>query len=93
MVANDDGGGIFEALEVGAPQLRSQFERVFGTPHGVGVDKLAHAYGAIYRRADSVATLNDVLVELAAAPEPIAVGEAVTTRQTRRALAERLAQG
>lgn len=93
VVANDDGGGIFEALEVGAPQLRSQFERVFGTPHGVGVDKLAHAYGAIYRRADSVATLNDVLVELAAAPEPIAVVEAVTTRQTRRALAERLAQG
>lgn len=93
VVANDDGGGIFEALEVGASQLRSQFERVFGTPHGVGVDKLAHAYGAIYRRADSVATLNDVLVELAAAPEPIAVVEAVTTRQTRRALAERLAQG
>lgn len=93
VVANDDGGGIFEALEVGAPQLRSQFERVFGTPHQVGVDKLAHAYGAIYRRADSVATLNDVLVELAAAPEPIAVVEAVTTRQTRRALAERLAQG
>lgn len=93
VVANDDGGGIFEALEVGASQLRSQFERVFGTPHGVGVDKLAHAYGATYRRADSVATLNDVLVELAAAPEPIAVVEAVTTRQTRRALAERLAQG
>ncbi len=93
VVANDDGGGIFEALEVGAPQLRSQFERVFGTPHQVGVDKLAHAYGATYRRADSVATLNDVLVELAAAPEPIAVVEAVTTRQTRRALAERLAQG
>ena len=93
VVANDDGGGIFEALEVGAPQLRSQFERVFGTPHQVGVDKLAHAYGVTYRRADSVATLNDVLVELAAAPEPIAVVEAVTTRQTRRALAERLAQG
>ena len=92
VVANDDGGGIFETLEVGAPQLRSQFERVFGTPHGVGVDKLAHAYGAAYRRAASVAELGEVLVELEATPEPIVVVEAVTTRQTRRALAGRLAQ-
>ena len=58
----------------------------------MGVDKLAHAYGAAYRRAASVAELNEVLVELEATPEPIVVVEAVTTRQTRRALAGRLAQ-
>src|SRR5699024_8998431 len=28
VVANDDGGGIFETLEIGAPELRASFERV-----------------------------------------------------------------
>ncbi|GAA3515286.1 2-succinyl-5-enolpyruvyl-6-hydroxy-3-cyclohexene-1-carboxylic-acid synthase [Corynebacterium pilbarense] len=90
VVANDDGGGIFEALEPGADNLRGAFERVFGTPHGVDVEKLAEAYGADYRRADTLAELNEVLLELEAQPNPITVVEAATTRTTRRALAARL---
>ena len=90
VVANDDGGGIFEALEPGADNLRGAFERVFGTPHGVDVEKLAEAYGADYRRADTLAELNEVLLELEAQPSPITVVEAATTRTTRRALAARL---
>ena len=90
VVANDDGGGIFEALEPGADHLRGAFERVFGTPHGTDVEKLAEAYGADYRRADTLAELNEVLLELEAQPNPITVVEAVTTRTTRRALAARL---
>ena len=68
VVANDDGGGIFEALEPGADHLRGAFERVFGTPHGVDVEKLAEAYGADYRRADTLAELNEVLLELESQP-------------------------
>ncbi|MCG7295864.1 2-succinyl-5-enolpyruvyl-6-hydroxy-3-cyclohexene-1-carboxylic-acid synthase [Corynebacterium afermentans] len=90
VVANDDGGGIFEALEPGADNLRGAFERVFGTPHGVDVEKLAEAYGADYRRADTLAELNEVLLELESQPNPITVVEAATTRATRRALAARL---
>ena len=90
VVANDDGGGIFEALEPGADNLRGAFERVFGTPHGVDVEKLAEAYGADYRRADTLAELNEVLLELESQPNPITVVEAATTRSTRRVLAARL---
>lgn len=90
VVANDDGGGIFEGLEPGGAGVRGAFERAFGTPHGADVAKLAEAYGAAYRRADTLAELGEVLLELEAEPQPIAVVEAATTRATRRALAERL---
>ena len=90
VVANDDGGGIFEALEPGSEPVRDVFERVFGTPHGVVVEKQALAYGANYRRAETLAELNEVLLELEAQPDGITVVEAVTTRETRRALAQRL---
>ena len=63
---------------------------MFGTPHGVDVEKLAQAYGADYRRADTLAELNEVLLELESQPNPITVVEAATTRATRRALAARL---
>ena len=90
VVANDDGGGIFEGLEPGAEHLRGAFERAFGTPHGTDVEQLAEAYGADYRRADTLAELNEVLLELESQPNPITVVEAATTRATRRALAARL---
>ena len=92
VVANDDGGGIFEALEPGSEPVRDVFERVFGTPHGVVVEKQALAYGANYRRAETLTELNEVLLELEAQPDGITVVEAVTTRETRRALAQRLAK-
>ena len=92
VVANDDGGGIFEALEPGSEPVRDVFERVFGTPHGVVVEKQALAYGANYRCAETLAELNEVLLELEAQPDGITVVEAVTTRETRRALAQRLAK-
>ncbi|WJY67273.1 2-succinyl-5-enolpyruvyl-6-hydroxy-3-cyclohexene-1-carboxylic-acid synthase [Corynebacterium auris] len=88
VVANDDGGGIFETLEAGADSVRRDFERAFGTAHGVGVDKLAAAYGAAYRRAETIPELIEALTDDAA--EPLTVIEAPTTRSTRRALAERL---
>lgn len=35
VVADNDGGGIFSQLEQAAPQYAADFERIFGTPHGL----------------------------------------------------------
>ncbi|GGC76663.1 2-succinyl-5-enolpyruvyl-6-hydroxy-3-cyclohexene-1-carboxylate synthase [Hoyosella rhizosphaerae] len=48
VVANDDGGGIFELLEQGDPIYAGAFERIFGTPHGVNVSALCEAYNIPY---------------------------------------------
>ncbi|GAA4486419.1 2-succinyl-5-enolpyruvyl-6-hydroxy-3-cyclohexene- 1-carboxylic-acid synthase [Rhodococcus olei] len=44
VVANDDGGGIFELLEQGDPQYAGVFQRIFGTPHGMDLSALCAAY-------------------------------------------------
>lgn len=90
VVANDDGGGIFESLEVGGPAVRGVFEQAFGTPHGVDISSIASAYGIAYRRADTLSELIDALLDARDDAEPITLIEAATTRSTRRALAERL---
>jgi 2-succinyl-5-enolpyruvyl-6-hydroxy-3-cyclohexene-1-carboxylate synthase len=46
VVVNNDGGGIFEALEPAA--FPGSFERVFGTPHQASVELLAAAFGVPY---------------------------------------------
>jgi 2-succinyl-5-enolpyruvyl-6-hydroxy-3-cyclohexene-1-carboxylate synthase len=48
VVVNNDGGGIFSQLEQAA--FPGSFERVFGTPHGTGVERLAGAHGVPYTR-------------------------------------------
>ena len=45
VVADDDGGGIFSLLEQGDPRLASDFERVFGTPHGADLRALCVGAG------------------------------------------------
>ena len=90
VVANDNGGGIFHTLEAGAESVARDFERVFGTGHDAGVEKLAEAYGAAYAHADTLPELLETLIELEAQPNPITIVEVDTTRATRRALAQRL---
>ena len=90
VVANDNGGGIFETLEQGADALRESFEPAFGTPHGVDVGKLAEAYEADYREVTTPQELLDTLAELKEYSTGITVVEAKTTRATRRALNEKL---
>ena len=46
VVANNDGGGIFETLEQAA--FDGVFERLFGTPHGASIEQLAAAFGVPY---------------------------------------------
>ncbi|WP_448858288.1 2-succinyl-5-enolpyruvyl-6-hydroxy-3-cyclohexene-1-carboxylic-acid synthase [Corynebacterium propinquum] len=86
VVANDDGGGIFESLEVGQPGLRRDFEQAFGTPHGVDIAAICEGYGLSYQRAESPQELLDALAAQTEFPEPILVIEAATTRTTRREL-------
>ncbi|SDM08776.1 2-succinyl-5-enolpyruvyl-6-hydroxy-3-cyclohexene-1-carboxylate synthase [Corynebacterium mycetoides] len=90
VVANDNGGGIFETLEVGAPAVRGAFEEAFGTPHDVDIESIARAYSVEYARAESLPQLIDALLDAQEAPAPITVIEARTTRATRRDLAQRL---
>lgn len=58
VVANDDGGGIFELLEQGDPQYAGVFERIFGTPHGMDLSALCAAYRIDHRvvTCDELAT-------------------------------------
>ncbi len=59
IVVNNDGGGIFSTLEQAA--FTGSFERLFGTPHGVGLDHLAAAFGIPYLRLDQPEDLGKAL--------------------------------
>jgi 2-succinyl-5-enolpyruvyl-6-hydroxy-3-cyclohexene-1-carboxylate synthase len=48
VVVNNDGGGIFSLLPQGASVDATSFERLFGTPHGVNLERLAVAYDLDY---------------------------------------------
>jgi 2-succinyl-5-enolpyruvyl-6-hydroxy-3-cyclohexene-1-carboxylate synthase len=59
IVVNNDGGGIFSTLEQAA--FAGSFERLFGTPHGAGLDHLAAAFGLPYLRLDQPEDLGKAL--------------------------------
>ncbi|QNG19762.1 2-succinyl-5-enolpyruvyl-6-hydroxy-3-cyclohexene-1-carboxylic-acid synthase [Rhodococcus triatomae] len=83
VVANDDGGGIFELLEQGDPQYSGVFERIFGTPHGMDLAALCAAYRIEHRLVDP-AGLAAALVP--GAPAGIRVLEVATERSGLREL-------
>ncbi len=58
IVANNDGGGIFSMLEQAA--FPGPFERVFGTPHGTDLGKLAAAAGLFHLPIEKAADLGQV---------------------------------
>ncbi|GAB2501846.1 2-succinyl-5-enolpyruvyl-6-hydroxy-3-cyclohexene-1-carboxylate synthase [Corynebacterium atrinae] len=86
VVANDDGCGIFETLEIGAEPLRADFERAFGTPHGASISDLCAGYGVNHRLASTTQELIDALLDTTETPSGLSVIEARTTRASRRAL-------
>lgn len=85
VVANDDGGGIFESLEIGRDDLRASFEAAVGTPHDVDLAAACEAYRVEHVRVDKLSDLLVALEDAADNPREILVIEAVTTRATRRA--------
>lgn len=89
VVANDNGGGIFEWLEAGAPEYRDSFEHTFGTPHDVSIADLASAFGVPYAKVTSLSALQDLLAD---GSYGLRVIEATTQRDTRRALHEAIAK-
>lgn len=52
VVADDDGGGIFALLEQGDPRFATDFDRVFGTPHGADLAALCAGFGAEFADVD-----------------------------------------
>ncbi|MEV0296809.1 2-succinyl-5-enolpyruvyl-6-hydroxy-3-cyclohexene-1-carboxylic-acid synthase [Nocardia sp. NPDC050710] len=82
VVANDDGGGIFELLEQGDPQYAGVFERVFGTPHGMDLAALCAAYRIPHRQVDP----DQLAVELTAPAHGVRVLEVATERSSLREL-------
>ncbi len=82
VVANDDGGGIFELLEQGDPQYAGVFERVFGTPHGMDLAAMCAAYRVPHRQVDPA----ELAVELTGHAHGMRVLEVATERSSLREL-------
>lgn len=82
VVANDDGGGIFELLEQGDPQYAGVFERVFGTPHGMDLSALCAAYRIPHRSLDPA----QLAAELRGHANGVRVLEVATERSSLREL-------
>ena len=62
LVANNDGGRIFERLPIAAsPAVDEDFERLWVMPHGCSATDLARACGVRSTAADTVAELHDAL--------------------------------
>jgi 2-succinyl-5-enolpyruvyl-6-hydroxy-3-cyclohexene-1-carboxylate synthase len=59
VVVNNDGGGIFSDLEQAA--FPGPFERVFGTPHGTDIGRLAGAARLPYARLQRAEGLSEAL--------------------------------
>ncbi|GAB3213094.1 2-succinyl-5-enolpyruvyl-6-hydroxy-3-cyclohexene-1-carboxylic-acid synthase [Marinactinospora thermotolerans] len=82
VVVNNDGGGIFSGLEqAGHPD----FERVFGTPHGVSMEHVAMVADLAYTRLEWATDLPKALLG-----EGVRIIEVCTDRADSAALRRRL---
>ena len=61
IVGNDNGGSIFEGLEVANNISSTEFDRLFRTPQHVNLELLAAAYGWKYVRVSSAEDLRNCL--------------------------------
>ena len=61
IVGNDDGGTLFDSLEVAATASPEAFERVLLTPQQVDLEQLAAAYGWAYKRVTNRGELDEAL--------------------------------
>ncbi|HEU5037479.1 MAG TPA: thiamine pyrophosphate-binding protein [Nocardioides sp.] len=87
VVVNDDGGSIFTMLEQGAGEYAEQYDRLFGTPHGVDLASLCAATRTPHLRVTSLPELEQAL---ASPNDGIEVVEVVVRRDNRRELDERI---
>jgi 2-succinyl-5-enolpyruvyl-6-hydroxy-3-cyclohexene-1-carboxylate synthase len=61
VVADNDGGGIFSFLDQRSDSPHDEFERLFGTPHGIDLVELARGYRIDARRVHDAAAVRDAL--------------------------------
>ncbi|GAB2863634.1 2-succinyl-5-enolpyruvyl-6-hydroxy-3-cyclohexene-1-carboxylic-acid synthase [Actinocorallia aurea] len=85
VVVNNDGGGIFSLLPQAA--LRDPFERVFGTPHGTDLERIAAAHGIPHTLLESAGQLPRAL-----AGDGLRIVEARTDREKNALLHARMRQ-
>lgn len=73
IVGNDQGGTIFDGLEVARRGSAAQRDRVLYTPQAVDLAALASAYGWTFSRVETRAALDQVLTAPVDAPQLIEV--------------------
>jgi 2-succinyl-5-enolpyruvyl-6-hydroxy-3-cyclohexene-1-carboxylate synthase len=61
VVINNDGGGIFSLLPQGSAVDPDAFERLFGTPHGLSIERVAAAYDVPHTLVSTAAELAEAL--------------------------------
>jgi 2-succinyl-5-enolpyruvyl-6-hydroxy-3-cyclohexene-1-carboxylate synthase len=61
VVINNDGGGIFSLLPQGSAVDPDAFERLFGTPHGLSIERVAAAYDVPHTLVTTAAELAEAL--------------------------------
>jgi 2-succinyl-5-enolpyruvyl-6-hydroxy-3-cyclohexene-1-carboxylate synthase len=94
VVIDNDGGGIFSQLEQGAPAFQEDFERVFGTPHGMEMAKALQAPGVQVREVADLGTLRAALAQARSASAGVQVIVArCSSRAVEVAWVRRLAAG
>lgn len=90
LVVDNDGGGIFSFLPQASALPAEQFERYWGTPHGLDLARLAAAYGV---EADRVGSRRDLEAFLSASGSGIRVGIVPSDRVANVAAHDRLNAG
>jgi 2-succinyl-5-enolpyruvyl-6-hydroxy-3-cyclohexene-1-carboxylate synthase len=86
VVINNDGGGIFSLLPQASSVDPAAFERLFGTPHGMSLERVAAAYEVDYTYVSTAAELMAALASYGG----VRIIEVRTNRAENAALHERL---
>lgn len=73
VVIDNDGGGIFSQLEQGTPAFAEDFERVFGTPHGMDMAMALQAPGVQVTEVSERGALREALVHARVSVVPVQV--------------------
>jgi 2-succinyl-5-enolpyruvyl-6-hydroxy-3-cyclohexene-1-carboxylate synthase len=63
VVLDDDGGGIFSFLPIAEQGEQVRFERLFGTPHGLDLSRVAALFELGYARATTAEELDAAIAD------------------------------
>ena len=87
VVLNNDGGGIFSFLE--HERASEDFERLFGTPHGIDFATVAELYDCGYERMESAGDLEPTVTKALGA-RGVHIIEVSSERAANRTLHQRI---